>query len=500
MIQLSFPTNKLKSFIRRVNLKVKDTSYKKEDLIVYGVTNKEGITITGNQASEDLSNYLILKENQFAYNPYRINVGSLGLAPQGVIGAVSPAYVVFETTSELNSMFLYYYLKSQLGINLIKWYGDRGGVRSALRYADLEQIDIPKLTLQEQLNALESIKTLSEYLDQLDENLEIQQEKIYRLRQSILQEAVQGKLVPQDSNDEPASILLEKIKSKKEQQLREKKIKKAHSLPLVKEEEIPYELPHGWEWVRLGEITEFVGGFAFKSDSYVEYSDNQIVRLGNVKNDKLLLNSNPAYIPDDIASVNEPYRIKEKDILVTMTGTRGKRDYFYTCLIDESLSNKKLYLNQRVGCLRCFENLHADLICLFLKSNVVLDMIFETETGTANQGNIGASSISSKIIFPLPPYNEQKRIVERVDQLMTLCDELMRTVLLSKQESEMLVQAVMQEAFSTSERENNIIEFPNSTLNEIENEWDMVARANEISPDTQAEIANLLIEIKREGQ
>lgn len=125
-------------------------------------------------------------------------------------------------------------------------------------------------------------------------------------------------------------------------------------------------------------------------------------------------------------------------------------------------------------------------------------MILETETGTANQGNIGASSISSKIIFPLPPYNEQKRIVERVDQLMALCDELMRTVLLSKQESEMLVQAIMQEAFSTSERGNNIIEFPNSALDEIENEWDMVARADEISPDTQAEIANLLTEIKRE--
>ena len=73
-----------------------------------------------------MGNYIVLKENQLAYNPYRVNVGSIGLAPKGLLGLVSPAYIVFETTEELSAEFLYYYLKSSLGVNLIKWYGDRG--------------------------------------------------------------------------------------------------------------------------------------------------------------------------------------------------------------------------------------------------------------------------------------------------------------------------------------------------------------------------------------
>lgn len=495
MIRLSFPTIKLKSLIRRVNLKVKDSPYKKEDLIVYGVTNKEGITITGNNSSEDLSNYIILKENQFAYNPYRINVGSLGLAPQGILGAVSPAYVVFETTSKLNALFLYHYLKSQLGINLIKWYGDRGGVRSALRYADLEQIDIPNLGANEQLNALEKLQALSEPIENLSNNLEKQLEKNNKLRESILHEAILGKLVPQDPKDEPASVLLEKIRSKRQKLIQEKKIKREKQLPPIMGKEIPFELPQGWEWVRLGEIIQFVGGFAFKSDSYVESSENQIIRLGNVRNNKLILNSNPVYIPDNLADENESYRIKEKDILVTMTGTRGKRDYFYTCLIDKSLADKKLYLNQRVGCLRCYEHLHVELVNLFLKSNPILDMVFETETGTANQGNIGSGAISSKIIFPLPPLNEQKRIVKKAEKLLAFYDKLEENRTQSKREVEILMQSVIQEAVSQSEKKDKVVELPLGNSNDIE-EWEIAARSDgEIDIDTKVKIKNRVTEL-----
>lgn len=169
--------------------------------------------------------------------------------------------------------------------------------------------------------------------------------------------------------------------------------------------------------------------------------------MGNVKNDKLLLDVSPVFIPDEIANENEKYQLIENDILVTMTGTRGKRDYFYTCLINkEHIRYRKLYLNQRVGCLRIFSNINHKLVNLFLKSDVILNAIFETETGTANQGNIGAASISN-LLFPVPPLNEQKRIVEKVNHLMTLCDELEKNIEQSKKDSELLMQSVLQEAF-----------------------------------------------------
>jgi restriction endonuclease S subunit len=447
-IQLSFPTQKLGDFIVRVTTRVKDTSYDHKSLTVYGVTNKEGITITGKKASEDLNNYILLKENQFAYNPYRVNVGSIGLTPQGAFGVVSPAYVVFETTPELNSEFLLFYLKSPLGLNLIKWYGDRGGVRSALRYNELSEIDIPLLTIEQQKTAMKIFFTVKERLDMLHYELNYQQEHLAMLRQAILQEAIQGKLVEQNPDDEPASVLLEKIREEKERLVREKIIKKEKPLPPITENEVPFELPMGWEWVRLGSIVSFLGGFAFKSGSYVENSHYQIVRLGNVKNNVLLLSVKPAFIPEDIAKESTQYKIKEDDLLVTMTGTQGKRDYFYTCLIsNEHLGLRNCYLNQRVGCLRGFPSVNMQLINVFLKSSSVLDAIFSTETGTANQGNIGSNAISN-LVVPLPPEAEQRRIVEKVDQLMEFCDAWEDNVEQSKLYSEMLMSAVLQEAFN----------------------------------------------------
>ncbi|MDQ0658578.1 restriction endonuclease subunit S [Paenibacillus sp. W2I17] len=351
--------------------------------------------------------------------------------------------------------------------------------------------------LLKQIERFFSVRTCCE---ELENSMKLTESLILSLRQSILQEAVQGKLVPQDPNDEAASVLLEKIKAEKEQLIKEKKIKKEKSLPPITEDEIPYELPQGWEWVRLGEITQFVGGFAFKSNSYIEYSNNQIVRLGNVKNDKLLLDSNPVYIPEDIAREKELYRLKERDILVTMTGTRGKRDYFYTCLIETSHLNKKLFLNQRVGCLRSSENLYVKLINVFLKSSVILDFIFETETGTANQGNIGSGDISSKILFPLPPLNEQISIVEKVDQLMALCDELEQTIKQSKQESELLMNSVLQEAFNSTNVDYNVVEFPLVNSYDIE-DWEIAARSDgDINSDTKAKIKNRVIELLGNSQ
>ena len=160
MKTLSFPTIKLGEHIKQIRLKVKDAKLNQDDLTVYGVTNTEGVSITNNKASDDLGNYIVLNEHQFAYNPYRINVGSIGLTPKGTFGIVSPAYVVFETDEQIDCEFLLYYLKSSIGINLIKWYGDRGGVRAALRYSDLEKIDFPNISLENQLSIMSKIKKI----------------------------------------------------------------------------------------------------------------------------------------------------------------------------------------------------------------------------------------------------------------------------------------------------------------------------------------------------
>lgn len=130
-------------------------------LPVFGVTNAAGVCLTGIEASSDRSKYLRLRPGRFVYNPYRVNVGSLGLSSAYQDGIVSPAYVVFAPTDKLVPEYLLHFLKSPRGIQLINFFGNRGTVRSALRFSDLCRIEIPLPPLEEQRRIVELLGQLA---------------------------------------------------------------------------------------------------------------------------------------------------------------------------------------------------------------------------------------------------------------------------------------------------------------------------------------------------
>ena len=244
-----------------------------------------------------------------------------------------------------------------------------------------------------------------------------------QLKASILQYAVEGKLVKQDPNDEPASELLKKIENEKDQLIEEGKIKKSRKLPAITDEGKPFDIPDNWEWARLEDISTFMSGFAYKSRFYVKSASNQVIRLGNVKNDHLILDNKQVFIDDKYANETNAYKIREGNILFTMTGTRKKRDYFFTLLVNKKdVSKRNLYLNQRVGCLNHIFSVNKKWLNYILKSQTILDEVFINETGTANQGNIGSAK-TMRIVLPIPPLEEQKRIVAKIEKLMPLVDE-----------------------------------------------------------------------------
>ncbi len=287
-------------------------------------------------------------------------------------------------------------------------------------------IPIPPIEEQERIVAkIEELMPLVAEYDEAEQKLSsLNTEFPKKLRKSILQQAVQGKLTQRDSADEPASELLKLIRAEKDYLVAKGKIKKEKPLPEITEDEIPFEIPDNWVWVRLGDIVRYQGGYAYKSETYVKQSSNQVVRLGNVKNSSLLLTASPVYIPDHIAEETEEYRIEKDTILFTMTGTKGKRDYFYTCKTTaDSTSGCKLYLNQRVGCLRTYSEINLDWLIIVLQSEAILSQIFATATGNANQANIGSAN-TLKLMIPLPPLAEQQRIVSRVKELLAACDRL----------------------------------------------------------------------------
>ena len=233
---------------------------------------------------------------------------------------------------------------------------------------------------------------------------------IKSLKDKILQLAIQGKLVPQDENDEPASVLLEKIKAEKEQLIKDKVIKKENPLPEISEEEKSFDLPRGWEWCRLGDIgisqtgttpstsiKEYFGGNipfikpADISSKGINYKNDSLTDLGLEKGRKILENSL---------------------IMVCIGGSIGKTYY----------TNRLCSCNQQINALTPLGNINSKLLYYICSSQFFYNNLIKKSTGTATP--IIKKSNWELLLIPLPPLEEQKRIVAKVDELFELIDEL----------------------------------------------------------------------------
>ena len=233
-----------------------------------------------------------------------------------------------------------------------------------------------------------------------------------KLRQKILDLAIRGKLVPQDPNDEPASVLLERIRAEKEQLIKEGKIKrtkKSNASDTSHYENMPYTLPNGWCWCKLGDLCSFESGFAFSSNDF-KTSGIPLVRISNIQDSTVTL-KNCVFIQDE---VDEKYIIKTGDLLIAMSGaTTGKMGIY-------SMRQRAL-LNQRVGNI-CVQSRYLTAnyrnYFMYSQSDVILKMAY----GGA-QPNISSQMILN-IPIPLPPLSEQYRIVNAIKNLLEIVDRI----------------------------------------------------------------------------
>ena len=310
---------------------------------------------------------------------------------------------------------------------------------------------LPYFNIDKQVEAKNQFVNMQESKVELNTELTHQLDLIKQLRQAFLREAMQGKLVGSVQlkvGSETGHELLAKIKAEKAQLIAEKKLKKEKELPPITADEIPFEIPEHWAWCRLGEIVdEILGGFAFDSTRYSKHeTNNQVIRLGNVKPNQLVLDTNPVFIDDDYANEANKSNLKIGDILITMTGTRAKRDYLFSlCLTENDLESKNLFLNQRVGCFRFPKIISNQFINVLLKDSKLIEPIFESSTGAANQANIGITALREMII-PLPTLHEQEQIVAKLEELTAYCDGLEQSIRESQGYNEKLLQQVLREA------------------------------------------------------
>lgn len=407
----------------------KSTEYEKSGVQVVRISDLADDTVSTKDAvyyskKDELNQYLVVK------NSFLIcltgSIGKMAWVQDNIPRYLNQRVGMYISYDVSITPYLWLFLHSPYVIN--QWIASKTSTNGNIKNSNVTEAlcPIPPLAEQERIVAkIEELMPLVEEYGKAEEQLtKLNAEFPDKLRKSILQQAVQGKLTERDPADEPASELIKRIKTEKEALIKSGKIKKEKPLPPISDDEKPFDIPDTWEWVRLGDIVRYQGGYAYKSDTYVGCSNNQIIRLGNVKNNKLLLDSAPVFVSDHIACETEEYRIMPNTILFTMTGTKGKRDYFYTCCTTENnMGSNSLYLNQRVGCLKADGDICLEWLVFFLQTETVLSQIFATATGNVNQANIGSNS-TLNLVLPIPPLAEQKRIVKRVEELLALCDEL----------------------------------------------------------------------------
>ena len=355
---------------------------------------------------------------------YGATIGKLGILE--IPATTNQACCACITYNGIHNRYLFYYLMSMRRTYISM---AEGGAQPNISKEKIVNSLFPLPPLAEQKRIVAKIEELLPLVDRYAasyEKLEQFNAKFpENMKKSILQYAIQGKLVEQRPEEGTGEELYQQIQAEKRRLIQEKKIKKEKPLAEITEEEIPFDIPESWKWVRLGSIITFQGGYAFKSTSYVPQSKNQVIRLGNVKDNNLLIHEKEVFIDDAVAEEAHDYLIAENNILVTMTGTRRKKDYFFTVLIDKDhLSERTLYLNQRVGCFRAIGDVYPKYLLYVLQTDSIKDIIFAKETGTANQGNLGSEDMKKYVYVPLPPFSEQKRIVAKIEELLPLCERL----------------------------------------------------------------------------
>lgn len=261
------------------------------------------------------------------------------------------------------------------------------------------------------------------------------------LKQTILQLAVMGKLVPQDPSEEPASALLARIAAEKARLVKEKKIKKEKPLPAISEDEKPFDLAVGWEWCRLGELMpQFQNGASSRGDS--GGVQTTVLRLADIKNWQVSF-ADTRSLPIEPKTV-EKYLLKDGDILIIrVNGSADIVGRFITCDDDYDAIYCDHFIRMRF-LVKAFE---AKYLSLLGSSNIVRAKIANLFISTAGQKTVNQGHISS-ILLPLPSITEQCRIVAKVDELMSLCDQLKARLQISQQTQLALAEALVEGALS----------------------------------------------------
>jgi len=322
---------------------------------------------------------------------------SLGRIVTGLSGAynVALAKTIYDK-SVLNDRFVFYLLQTpifQKPLSMISRSAQNGFAKQ-----DIADIKIPLPPLPEQQYLSQKLTAILDEVAQTKQRLEAIPAQLKQFRQSVLADAVSGRLM-----------------------------------------EIAPRM------TKMSDIAKFQNGFAFNSEDFSKSGEWQVFRLGNIRDGFLFYENKPVFISEKLAKTQEKFIPKVGDSLISMTGTRFKQDYGFACIIEK---DEKILVNQRVGrIIPIKDKIIPKFLNLSLRSEHFRQQFFKGETGGVNQGNVGSKHIMS-ISINLPTLEQQTQIVQKVETYFALADEIETQVNAALENVNLLTQSILSKAFS----------------------------------------------------
>lgn len=375
----------------------------------------------------------VCKAGDFLVAEMDAKVGGYGFVPEELEGAiVSSHYFLFELDeSKIRPKYLEVISRLLILQDQIKAVGSTN--YAAIRPANVLNWDIPITNINKQKEIEKLFDSTRAIGNSLSNEFSNQQDLLTQLRQSFLREAMQGKLVKQDPKDGHAKDLLHKIKAEKA-----KSGRKERELPPITPEEIPFEIPENWVWCRGEIVAKYIDPQPSHRTPPVSSDGVPYIAMSDINSEgKIDFNSARKVGNQILKEHRERYTLEKGDFIFGKIGTIGKPVY---------LPEPFIYtLSANVILIQPVREIVYDKYLFYFLSSSIAEKELKDKKSTTSYPVFGMGKARNMLIT-LPPLKEQHRIVKKLDELMALCDELLKSMQASRKQNELLLQQVLKEA------------------------------------------------------
>ena len=416
-------------------------------------TNYKGVVLRGTKMGSEIGtkNQWRVSAGQFILSRIDARNGAFGIIPKELEGAiVTNDFLAFDINEDaVEREFFNVFLQSPVFLDAcIK--ASRGNTNRKRIEEDFFlafELNLPPSPQQRHL--ITKINKARSSIAIANREITHQETLLIKLKQAILQEAIQGKLTADwrvaNPDVEPASQLLCRIQAEKARLIAKKKLRKEKPLPEISPEEVPFKIPKGWEWCRFGEVIQsYEAGKSFKcEDREVTGREWGVIKTSAVTSGRFVERENKFYRDDRPNNTSTQVNVGDL-IFCRASGSKGLAG---KCAIVREC-RRSLLLSDKTIRVRLMDNVSQEFIALHNDSTHTKAYLENLGTGkSTSMNNVTRGELFRKPI-PLPPLAEQATIVERVEALMTTCQALEAEIEQSRGRAAHLLQAVLKEAFN----------------------------------------------------